>query len=126
MGYSVEEASKAFKDIAEGESPATEAQMRHIIGQLDVTGSGSKTILFTGVSQTVIDELAKDPNNRMLPNTEAGKFLNGITTNEAFKEAWMKVYGDTFDYHNNIKYSLHVKTQKTLKEAISGAEHKVA
>ena len=43
MGYSVENANLELQKIISGENPATEAELRRIINELDVSANGSKT-----------------------------------------------------------------------------------
>ena len=47
MGYSVENANLELQKIISGENPATEAELRRIINELDVSANGSKTILYS-------------------------------------------------------------------------------
>ena len=47
MGYSGENANLELQKIISGENPATEAELRRIINELDVSANGSKTILYS-------------------------------------------------------------------------------
>ncbi|PXY95126.1 hypothetical protein DKK76_06990, partial [Frischella perrara] len=55
--------------------------LRNLINQLDVSTSGSKTVLYSDIvndtqSKNIIKKLQKDSNYRIIDNTEAAKFLN--------------------------------------------------
>lgn len=105
MGYTVEEANIELQKIINGESPATEAELKRIISELDVTdtkaNAGAKTVLYSGIEKDVIADLAHDSSNRMLNNTSAFEFLDTIKTNENFEYAWIKVFGEAPEWAND-------------------------
>ena len=88
-GLTAAEAEKKLSGIKDAEG------LRNLINQLDVSTHGSKTILYSGQvndihSSKIINALQKDPNYRVIDNTEAAKFLgtadqNGSPLNRKLK-----------------------------------------
>ncbi len=73
-GLTAAEAEKKLSGIKDAEG------LRNLINQLDVSTHGSKTILYSGQvndihSSKIISALQKDPNYRVIDNTEAAQFL---------------------------------------------------
>ncbi|PXY95184.1 hypothetical protein DKK76_06975, partial [Frischella perrara] len=74
-GITAAEAEKKLSGIKDAEG------LRNLINQLDVSTHGSKTVLYSGMvngerSTKIINALQKDPNYRVIDNTEAAKFLS--------------------------------------------------
>ena len=102
MGYTVEEANQALRKIVSGEAPATMEELRRIIDELDVSDNyaiaGAKTVLYSGSDVAdLLEGLDSSRGVRILDHTEAFKFLNKISTNEDFANAWLEVTGEEID-----------------------------
>ena len=74
-GLTLAEAEKNLSGIKDAKG------LRNLINQLDVSTSGSKTVLYSDIvndtqSKNIIKKLQKDSNYRIIDNTEAAKFLN--------------------------------------------------
>ncbi len=100
------------------DSAKSEADLRNIIAQLDTSTPGTTTVLYSGSlngksgndavhTMAAIAELKKDPNLRILDNTEAFKFMDvmderSLTYNAKLYDALERVFGsDPRDWRNN-------------------------
>ena len=75
VGITQAEAEKKLSSIKDTEG------LRNLLNQLDVSTHGSTTVLYSGMvngvhSTKIINALQKDPNYRVIDNTEAAKFLS--------------------------------------------------
>jgi len=72
MGLSITAAENKINELLSLGLSGDELKSRlvsEVLEKLDVSASGSKTILYSGMEKAVIDNLAQDANNRMLNNT---------------------------------------------------------
>jgi Ca2+-binding RTX toxin-like protein len=99
MGLSITAAENKINELLSLGLSGDELKSRlvsEVLEKLDVSASGSKTILYGGMDNKVIDNLAKDANNRMLNNTAAYQFLKDPITKEPnakLLEALKEIYG---------------------------------
>ncbi|WP_211251111.1 hypothetical protein, partial [Stenoxybacter acetivorans] len=82
---------------------STDEDLRNLIAQLDVAGSGSTTLLYSGdiVSGGKAHDIAlefseQNANIRIIDNTEAGKFLD-YKTNETLGLKLRELFGPEFE-----------------------------
>ena len=109
MGYTVDQANEELKKIINGERPATKEELKKIIANLDVSdnfaNADAKTVLYSGYN---VENLENNRNIRLLNHTEAYEFLNNITRNEKFKDAWIKITGEVIDETDFENYNSEV------------------
>jgi hypothetical protein len=115
---------------------STAKQLRNLIRQLDTTGSGTTTLLWSGMvsgfssdakkhihSQEVADSLQKsDPNIRTIATTEAGKFLDlNLTSsnyNQSLHNKLKTIFRDQQQIDEFLNGGIDPKTGKRLSKGI--------
>ena len=87
MGLTAAEATAKLANITNVEG------LRDLIAQLDVSGSGSVTLLYSSADGEIIADLAADPSIRTINTTEAYDFLD-LKQNTELKNVLVDLFGD--------------------------------
>ncbi len=105
MSYTINDANIELEKIISGERVATLDELNKIFSNLDVTdvngNTNAKTILYSGMGSSFSESLVNNPDVRILNNTQAFEFLEGLKRNEIFAEAWIKITGVKPDWQND-------------------------